>query len=74
MDELVQLVVQKTGISQDQAQKAVTTVVGYLKDKMPGPIAGELDKVVSGGGSAGAGGMGGMAGEAEGMLGQFGKK
>ncbi len=73
MDELVRLVTQKTGISEDQARTAVTTVIGFLKERMPAPIAGELDKYLSGGAS-GSGGLGGMAGQAESMLGGLGKK
>ncbi len=60
MDELVKQVTQKAGISEDQARKAVETVLGYLKGKLPGPIAGQIDNVVGGGG--GGGGIGGMFG------------
>lgn len=75
MDELVNLVTQKAGINQDQAQKAVTTVIGFLKDKLPGPIASQLDRFSGGGGGGGeSGGMGGMAQEAEGAMGQFAKR
>ena len=49
MDELVKMVSEKTGISEEQAQQAVKTVVGYLKDKLPKPIAGQIDKALSGG-------------------------
>jgi len=49
MDELVKLVTQKTGISQDQAKIAVETVIKFLKQKMPGPIAGQIDGFLSGG-------------------------
>jgi hypothetical protein len=72
MDELVNLVTQKAGISQDQAQKAVTAVIGFLKQKLPGPLAGELDKIA--GGASGSAGMGGMAQEAEKVMGGFGRK
>jgi hypothetical protein len=74
VDELVNLVTQKAGISQDQAQKAVTTVVGFLKQKLPAPLAGELDKFMGGGAASGSAGMGGMAKEAENILGQFAKR
>jgi hypothetical protein len=74
MDELVKLVTDKVGISGDQAQKAVTTVIGFLKEKLPAPIAQELDKVVAGG-AGGSGNLGGMADAAKGALGGlFGKK
>lgn len=67
MDELVNQVCQKTGISQDQAQQAVQTVVGFLKDKLPAPIASQLDNVLSG--QANAGDIAGQAGQALGGLG-----
>ena len=70
MDELVNQVVQKTGISQDQANQAVQTVIGYLKDKLPGPIGSQLDSVL-GGASGGAGGIAGQAGQALGGLGDM---
>jgi len=50
MDELVKLVVKKTGISEAVARQVVTTVVDYLKKKLPAPIASQIDSVLSGGG------------------------
>ncbi len=47
MDELVNLVQQKTGISQDQAKTAVTTVLDYLKQHLPQPVASQVDNVVN---------------------------
>ena len=52
MDELVSLVVQKTGISQEDAQKAVQAIVSFLKTKLPGPVAAELDNYLTGGSGA----------------------
>jgi hypothetical protein len=66
MDELVNQVVQKTGISQDQANQAVQTVIGYLKGKLPEPIASQLDSVL--GGQSSSGGMMGQAGQALGGM------
>ena len=54
MNELVQLVQQKTGLSQDMAEKVVDTVVGFIKTKLPGPLASGLDDLM-GGTAAGAG-------------------
>jgi hypothetical protein len=48
MDELVKLVSQKTGISQDQARSAVMVVVNFLKEKLPAPLAGQIDGLLSG--------------------------
>lgn len=46
MDELVDLVVEKTGLSKVQAKKAVDVVMKFLKDKLPKPIAGQLDNLL----------------------------
>jgi hypothetical protein len=48
LDELTKLVAQKTGISQEQAKTAVTTVLGFLKEKLPAPIGGQIDTLLSG--------------------------
>jgi uncharacterized protein (DUF2267 family) len=53
MDEIINLVVQKTGISQDDAQKAVQVVIDSLKSKLPAPIAAQVDSFLSGGVSGG---------------------
>lgn len=65
MDELINLVVQKTGMSQDNARQAVEVVINELKSRLPGPIASHLDSFLSGGMS---GGMNTLAGEAGEML------
>lgn len=48
MDELVRLVSEKTGTSEEQSKQAVKTVVGFLKDKLPEPMADQVDKALSG--------------------------
>ena len=50
MDELIKQIVTKTGITEDQARAAVQTVAGFLKEKLPAPIAGQVDAVLSGSG------------------------
>jgi hypothetical protein len=62
MDELVKLVVEKTGIPEATALQAVETVIDYLKDKLPAPIAGRLDDVFEGGAGNMLGGLGGLLG------------
>ncbi len=52
MNELVQLVSQKTGISQDKAQQAVEVIINHLKSRLPGPIASHLDQFTQGGSSS----------------------
>ncbi len=69
MDELIKQVATRTGISEDQARTAVTTVLGFLKDKLPAPIAGQIDNVIGGGEGATGGGLGDLASKAGGLLG-----
>lgn len=66
MQQLINQVTQRTGIPEDKARAAVDTVVGYLKQHLPGPVASQLDSAVSG--QAGQG-TGGLAEKAKGMLG-----
>ncbi len=49
MDELINMVSQKAGIPQDKAKQAVETVLNYLKQRLPAPIAGQIDGVLAGG-------------------------
>jgi hypothetical protein len=53
MNDLIDLVAQKAGISPDQARAAVDTVAAYLKDNLPGPLAVQLDTVLGGGSAEG---------------------
>jgi len=50
MDELIKLVSEKTGISEELARTAVETVLNYLKEQLPAPIASQIDAVLGGGG------------------------
>ena len=50
MEELIKRITEKTGISEDQARTAVTTVSSFLKEKLPAPLAGQVDNVLSGAG------------------------
>jgi len=67
MDELVNLVSQKTGLSPEHSRVAVTTVLDYLKARLPAPLAGQIDGVLNKGGGGGLGdvakGLGGMLGK-----------
>jgi hypothetical protein len=47
MKELINVIVQKTGISQENAQKSVQMTLGFLKAKLPTPIAAQLDSFLS---------------------------
>ena len=48
MDELVKMVADKVGISEAQAKQAVEVVMGFLKDNLPEPLAGQVEAVLSG--------------------------
>jgi uncharacterized protein (DUF2267 family) len=63
MEELINVVVQKTGISQEDARKAVEAVIGALKSKLPAPIAAHLDAFLSGGASGGLSALEAEAGD-----------
>lgn len=69
MDELIKTVMEKAGISEGQAGSAVEVVLAQLRDKLPGPIADQVESALggSGGGSGGGAadalkGLGGMLG------------
>jgi len=67
MDELIKLVVEKTGISEEMAKVAVNTVIEFLKERLPEPLAGRLDDVIEGADLTGIGdlvsGLGGLLGK-----------
>ncbi len=67
MDELIKMVEDKVGLPEDKAKAATETVLNYVKGKLPGPVASQIDNVVSGeGGSAlkdAAGKVGSMFGK-----------
>ncbi len=65
MDELVNTVSQRTGLSKEQAQKAAQATIDYLKTRLPAPVAGQIDNALKGGGNYGdvAKGLGGMMGQ-----------
>lgn len=69
MEELVQRVSEKTGLSPEKAKTAIDTVVGFLKERLPAPIAGQVDNALTQAGgtivdkaSDLIGGIGGMFG------------
>ena len=66
MDEIIKLVAKKAGISEDQAKKAVEAVLGFLKGKLPKPVASQVEAVLKGDTS----GLKGAAGKVGGLLGK----
>ena len=73
MDQLINMVAQRTGISEDKARTAVDTVVGFLKERAPAGLSGQIDSLI-GGGQGQGGGMGsGIASKVGDMLGKKGQ-
>jgi hypothetical protein len=67
MDEIVRLVSEKTGLPPETARTAVETVLAYLKERLPAPIASQIEGLQGNAGSSGGpgdllGGLGGMLG------------
>ncbi|MFN2515789.1 MAG: hypothetical protein ABR556_06205 [Pyrinomonadaceae bacterium] len=73
MDELIKRVKAVTGISEDQARSAVTTVLDFVKERLPESIAGEVDNVIGDAGGIAddlASNIGDMASKVGGMFGK----
>lgn len=60
MDELVNLVSQKTGLSKEMSETAVNLVLDYIKKKLPKPVAAQVDAVLGAGDAMDA--LGGLFG------------
>jgi|SwirhisoilCB3_FD_contig_121_61251_length_928_multi_4_in_0_out_0_2 uncharacterized protein (DUF2267 family) len=71
MNEIIQQVMQRADISEDSAARAVDTVVNYLRDKLPGPVATQIESYL--GGEGGISGASVVAG-ATSMMGSFKKE
>jgi uncharacterized protein (DUF2267 family) len=63
MDERIKLVASRVGISEAQAKEAVETVLGFLKDRLPSPMADQVEAVLEGDVGGMVGMLGGLFGE-----------
>ncbi|MEO5569763.1 MAG: hypothetical protein ABIT08_07555 [Bacteroidia bacterium] len=70
MEQLIKMVSEKTGISEAQATTAVSTVVSFLKDKMPAGIGAQVESFISGGGASTGNIVEGMKDKVTGMFGK----
>jgi hypothetical protein len=48
MKELIDQITSKLGVSEEQATQAVQIVSGFLKEKLPAPVATELERALGG--------------------------
>lgn len=71
MNEIIQRLIERTGLPEDKAAAAVETVVGFLKEKLPAPVASQIDNLMGGGDSGMTSKLGGIV---SGLGGMFGKK
>lgn len=75
MDDLIKQIQEKTGLPVDKAQDVIETVVGFVADKLPGPIGDQVKNFLGGDGDAAdAGGDdgGGLMDKAKDALGGLG--
>lgn len=63
MNELIQQVTQRTGLSEDKARTAVDTVINFIKQRLPGPLGSQIDSALSGGGEGISGAIGDILGK-----------
>ncbi len=67
MEELIKSVSEKAGITPEQAERAIETVIEFAKSKLPEPFASQVEALLQG--SDPAQGLGGLA---KGLGGLFG--
>ena len=75
MDEIVQVLQDRAGLSPDQAQEVAKVIVDLIKSKVPSEFQGMVDQYLGGSGGdaqASSGGIGGLLGAAEGLFGNKG--
>ena len=48
MDQLVKLVMERTGLPEAQAREAVKVVVGFIKERLPEPMQAQFDSLLNG--------------------------
>ena len=49
MNELVNLVSEKSGLNKETSEMVVKLVLDFVKDKLPDPVAGQIDNLLEGG-------------------------
>jgi hypothetical protein len=70
VDELLKTIQEKTGLPVEKAQDVIETVVGFIADKLPGPIADQVKGFLDG--DEGEGGGDGLMDKAKDALGGLG--
>ncbi|MCW1970481.1 MAG: hypothetical protein KIH69_020420 [Anaerolineae bacterium] len=66
-EQLIQVIMSKANLSQEQAESAISAGIEFIKTKLPEPLASQVDNFLGGdgdnaGGGSMLGGLGGMLG------------
>jgi hypothetical protein len=69
MDELIAAIAEKTGLPADKAAGAATAALEFIKDKLPAPIASQVDGFLSGNADGIGDAVGGVTDKLKGMFG-----
>lgn len=60
MEDLVKLIVQQVNITEEQAKQTVNTVLRYVRDQLPAPMAAQVDTFLASGGATAMPGLADM--------------
>ena len=63
MDELIATVVEKTSLDEEEAAVVIKLVLEFIKEKLPAPVAGQIDNLLDGEGGGAADMLGGLFGK-----------
>ncbi len=69
MDELIAAIAAKTGLPADKAEQAAGAALDFIKDKLPEPIASQIDGFLSGNAGGIGDALGGVTDKLKGMFG-----
>lgn len=72
MEELIKQIQEKTGLPVDKAKDVIETVVGFVADKLPGPIGDQVKGFLGGDDDGGDDDGGGLMDQAKDALGGLG--
>ncbi len=72
MEELIKQLQEKTGLPVDKVQDVIETVIGFVSDKLPGPIADQVKGFLGGDDDGGDDDVGGLMDKAKDALGGLG--
>jgi hypothetical protein len=72
VDQLISQVSQRAGISPDQARTAIQTVAEFVKPRLPGPVAAQVDSILSGQSTGNMPNMGNLGEQAQQAMGDLG--